>query len=119
MYFCPCEIVVKKVLPAIRKEICYYLINKKKMKASEVSKFLGLTRAAVSQYCSKKRGVEIKFDKETREEIYKLADNLINKKNISRTDFVGCFCFVCKCIRKKGLLCKHHKKNNEYCYFCK
>ena len=55
-----CELMVKKVLPAIRVAIVKELVKHHKLTQSEVAKRLGITQPAVSQYLNKIRGLNYK-----------------------------------------------------------
>ena len=57
----PQEIEVWFLLPSIRRELAIFLTKKHAMTQFEVSKLIGITAAAVSQYISKKRGTDMKF----------------------------------------------------------
>ena len=46
---CPCEIIVWDVLPCIRAALAAELVEKG-LSQNEISKMLGITQAAVSQY---------------------------------------------------------------------
>ncbi|MDK2863260.1 MAG: uncharacterized protein PWQ46_970 [Methanomicrobiaceae archaeon] len=51
-----CDSLVRRLLPAMRAEMVYRLVNERGISQSEVSKRLGVSRAAISQYMSRKRG---------------------------------------------------------------
>lgn len=55
-----CEVVVTDILPAIRALITGELMHTYGMNQSEISKKLGLTQPAVSQYKSGLRGTRVK-----------------------------------------------------------
>src|SRR5512136_1417111 len=92
----PCEIVVWDVLPSIRAAITGELVNRG-MPQNEISKRLGITPPAVSQYVSKKRGYSIEFGEEAKASISKLADDLINNRLGDPTDRI---CEICRMLRK-------------------
>jgi len=73
---CPCEIIVWNVLPSIRAALVEELV-KSGISQKEVSKMLGITPAAVSQYVSKKRGHKIDFKDDVKDEIKRLASDII------------------------------------------
>jgi len=50
-----CETLARRLLPRMRAEMVYRLVSERGSQ-SEVSKRLGISRAAVSQYMSRKRG---------------------------------------------------------------
>ena len=92
---CPCEIIVWNVLPSIRAALAEELI-KKGLSQNEVSGMLGITQAAVSQYTSKKRGSKINFQKVVKEEIKKLADDLMDSHV---DDLMVRICEICTKVR--------------------
>ena len=51
----PCEVIVNKVLPTIRAAIVKELIDEYKMKQLEISKILGISQSAISQYYTSAR----------------------------------------------------------------
>lgn len=97
----PCEQVVWDVLPSIRAAIAEELV-KRGMAQKEVSKLLGITPPAVSQYVSKKRGYNIEFGKEIKESISKLADDLWEKKIDNPVDSI---CEICRIMREDEDTC--------------
>ncbi|RLI09618.1 transcriptional regulator [Candidatus Bathyarchaeota archaeon] len=52
----PCEIIVRRVLPALRALIARELVEKHGLAQSKVASLLGVTQASVSHYLSAKRG---------------------------------------------------------------
>lgn len=91
----PCETALWKVLPSIRKELVTYLVEEKKIQRKKVSKMLGVTEPAISQYLKNKRG-NIKFTNKQKIEIKKVGDDLV--KNYSKKKFVKCMCKLCSCM---------------------
>ncbi|MDK2889946.1 MAG: uncharacterized protein PWR21_578 [Methanoculleus sp.] len=51
-----CDSLVRRLLPQMRAEMVYRLVNERGISQSEASKRLGISRAAISQYMSRKRG---------------------------------------------------------------
>jgi len=51
-----CDSVVREILPCMRAEVVYRLVHDRGICQSDVSKLLGISRAATSQYMNKKRG---------------------------------------------------------------
>jgi hypothetical protein len=100
----PCEEIVWDVLPGIRAAIAEELI-KRGLSQKEVSKLLGITPPAVSQYVSKKRGYSIVFDQEAKIEIENLADDLIKNNAINLTERI---CRICLEIRGDEAYCRPH-----------
>ena len=111
----PCEIVVQKVLPAIRAELARIMIEEG-LPQQQVANRLGLTKSAISQYVSAKRGTNVSFPSDIEENINELARNLI--ENITPNDAVSNLCAVCKGIQTSGWLCKEHHNKDESCTYC-
>ena len=97
----PCEEIVWDVLPSIRAAIAEELI-KRGISQKEVSKMLGITPPAVSQYVSKKRGYNIEFREDIRGAIGKLADDLIEKK---ADDLAKRICEICRMLQDDENAC--------------
>ena len=51
-----CDSMVRRLLPPMRAEMVSRLVQKQGLSQSEAAKKLGVTRAAVCQYMSRKRG---------------------------------------------------------------
>ena len=51
-----CDSMVRNLLPPMRAEMVSRLVQKQGISQSDAAKKLGITRAAVSQYMSRKRG---------------------------------------------------------------
>jgi len=98
----PCEIIVWEVLPCIRAALAEELV-KRGLSQNEIFKVLGITLAAVSQYTSKKRGSRLNFQKGAKEEIKKLAEDLVRG---SVDDLVVRICKICMGVRADGAVCK-------------
>ena len=98
---CPCEIIVWEVLPCIRAALAEELAEKE-LSQKEISKMLGITQAAVSQYTSKKRGTKLIFQHDAKDEIKKLADDLVQG---TVDDPVVRICKICMKVRADGTVC--------------
>jgi predicted transcriptional regulator len=97
----PCEEIVWDVLPSIRAAIAEELV-KRGISQKEVSRMLGLTPPAVSQYVSKKRGYNIEFREDIRAAISHLAEDLIAKKV---DDLTARICEICKSLQSDSAAC--------------
>jgi len=71
------ELEVWYVIPAIRKELALAMHNSG-LKQVEIAKRLGLTKAAINQYLSEKRGTEIKFNSKIKASITNSASRIKN-----------------------------------------
>lgn len=98
---CPCEIIVWDVLPCIRAALAAELVERG-LSQNEISKMLGITQAAVSQYTSKKRGSKLNFQQDAKEEIKKLADDLVHG---SKDDLAVRICKICLKVRAYETVC--------------
>jgi hypothetical protein len=105
----PCEEIVWDVLPSIRAAIAEELI-KRGISQKEVSKMLGITPPAVSQYVSKKRGYNIEFREDIRGAIGKLADDLIEKK---ADDLAKRICEICRLLQDDENACVSSRCKGE------
>jgi len=99
----PCEEIVWNVLPSIRAATAEELI-KRGISQKEVSRMLGITPPAVSQYLSKKRGYNVEFREDIRQAIGTLADDLI-KEGIKGTDLVKRICSICRMLQEDDTAC--------------
>jgi uncharacterized protein len=91
-----CDTMVRNLLPPMRAEMVVRLVQKQGLSQSDAARKLGVTRAAVSQYISRKRGageVEISTELNLMIDRWALAvvtgDSDIN------------LCDVCQCALKK------------------
>ncbi len=105
----PCEVIVWDVLPCIRAAIAEELV-KRGLSQKEVSRLLGITPPAVSQYVSKKRGYNIQFADDVKLAIEKLADDLIQNKV---DNLVERMCEVCKSLRDEDTACVSSRCEHE------
>ena len=74
---------VEKILPAVRSLLAKELINNHKVSKADVSKILGISPAAVTQYTTNKRGSyadKLANNKEVPPIIASLAEHFANKK---------------------------------------
>ena len=97
----PCEILVWNVVPMIKKEIAFKLVNKYGFNQRRTAEKLGTTEATISRYISGKRGVFEIADKEIIEEIRKSAEK-ISKGNDSVV--VTEICRICRLIKSKDII---------------
>lgn len=110
-----CEIMVQRVLPAIRAELARCMISEHGKNQQEVADVLGLSRAAVSQYLNDKRGAEIDFSEEAQQEIKSFASSLLD--GMKSRDQVAGMCNVCKFVQRSGWL-NRNEPDAGYCVLC-
>lgn len=101
------ELELYYIVPALRREFAIEM-KKRGIKAVEIAKHLGLTKAAVSQYFSKMRAKEFAFDKESKKEIKESVDSIIKGKN-SFSEIQR----VVQVLRNNSSICKFHKKKEH------
>jgi len=117
----PCELVVGKILPALRASVVRELSGKYHMKQSEIAKKLGITQASVSQYLSSARAGGTKMTT-TFPKIQTYADDIARRivSGEDRYDWYGVLCIACKDIRTDEEFCKMHRlaSNLTGCDIC-
>jgi predicted transcriptional regulator len=91
-----CDTMVRHFLPPMRAEMVSRLVQRQGLSQSDAAKRLGVTRAAVSQYLSRKRGAgEVQISNE--------LDNIIDRWALAvvtgESDIN--LCDVCQCALKK------------------
>ncbi len=118
----PCELVVGKIMPAMRASVVKELSNKYHMKQADIARKLGITQASVSQYLSSTRAAGNKMLENFPE--IKTYANEISKKIAAgedRFDWSSVLCKACKEIREKESFAKLHRIESklEGCDICK
>ena len=98
----PCELVVWKILPAIKAKIARNL-KEKDMKQKDIAKVLDITEAAVSQYLSGKRAFDFKISEELDDMINIVSEAMAKGKHQQVIKYG--VCQICKEIRTKGYAC--------------
>jgi hypothetical protein len=115
MYSLPQEIEVWYIIPTIRKELARLLTQEHNLSYEKAGDFLGISKAAVSQYLSNKRANKIKFNPEVKKEIKKSAEKISENPRLSVLEIQrilkimkekSCSCDVCK---------KYNKNILKYC----
>jgi predicted transcriptional regulator len=91
-----CDSMVRRYLPTMRAEMVYRLIQNQGISQSDAAKRLGVSRAAISQYMSKKRGdsgIELSIE----------LDALIDRWTLAVVgqDSTITLCDICRCALKK------------------
>ncbi len=118
----PCELVVGKILPALRASVVRELSGKYHMKQSEISKKLGITQASVSQYLSSARAGGTKII-ESFPKIQTYATDIAKRivQGEEKFQWYSVMCVACKDIREDEEFCRMHKlaSNLSGCDICK
>lgn len=97
----PCEIIMWDIVPVIRRELAYVLVNDYNLSQKKVAKILGISEAAVSQYMKKKRGKKARLDKEDMEKIREIAEHIVKKRTESAV--IKSICKACRSISSKKI----------------
>ena len=91
-----CDTMVRNLLPPMRAEMVLRLVRKQGLSQSDAAKRLGVTRAAVSQYMSRKRGAgEVELSTELDLIIDRWAFAVITGESDIN------LCDVCQCALRK------------------
>ncbi len=112
----PQEIEVWYIIPAIRKELAKEL-KILGITQVEISKILGVTKSAVTQYINGKRAKNFEFPKNIQKMIAISSRNLKKKPE----DLTNEIQKIITEVRSSGLLCEYHKKHcivNKGCTVC-
>lgn len=118
----PCELVVGRILPALRASVVKELSGKYHMKQSDIAKKLGITQASVSQYLSATRAGGTKVT-ESFPKIKSYANEIANRivAGENQEEWYGVLCKACEDIRSDDEFCKMQKlaSNRSGCDICK
>ena len=123
----PAEIESKSLIPALRAILAKDLANKYHIREDEISKMLGVTQAAISNYIRGTRGdpkliEKLLEDKQVADMLDDISDSLSSGKAYtpsSLSKFIG----LCNYIKSSLLICDihHNLENNiddEICKEC-
>ncbi len=111
----PCEVVVKSVLPFIRRQFVVRMKNEGR-KQREIAAALGVTEASVSFYLSRSRAKPL--GKSAEAAIAKAVESVYSKKE----GFDAKVCEICRLLRKSGAICEISRAcatGHEKCGVCK
>jgi hypothetical protein len=108
----PAEIESKTLIPALRAILAKKLVEQHKIREDEISKMLGVTQAAISNYIRGTRGdpkliAQLLSQKQVMEMIDEISDNLASNKAYtpsSLSKFIG----LCNYIKSSLLICDIH-----------
>lgn len=100
----PCEVVVKDILPMIRRELSIALVKKYGMSQTAVARRLDITDAAVSQYLRAKRGNSVDCVKyhQYPDFMKELDDSAL--RIVAGEDVFTELCRLCGFVKSSGLL---------------
>jgi uncharacterized protein len=114
----PAEIESKTMIPALRAILAKKLADQHKIREDEISKMLGVTQAAVSNYIRGTRGdpkliSKLSSQKQIVEMLNEISDNLASNKAYtpaSLSKFIG----ICNYIKTSLLICDiHHNLESD------
>ena len=114
----PAEIESKTMIPALRAILARKLADEHKIREDEISKMLGVTQAAVSNYIRGTRGdpkliSQLSSQKQIVEMIDEISENLASNKAYtpaSLSKFIG----ICNYIKTSLLICDiHHNLESD------
>jgi len=114
----PAEIESKTMIPALRAILAKKLADQHNIREDEISKMLGVTQAAVSNYIRGTRGdpkliSKLSSQKQIVEMINEISDNLASNKAYtpaSLSKFIG----ICNYIKTSLLICDiHHNLESD------
>lgn len=112
----PCELIIWYVLPDLRNEISRVLLDEYNYKQVEIAKVLGVTKAAVNQYLSSKRGenfFNLVKDKRTKNMLLKevriSVSNVVKEQTTADVEL----CRLCGIIKGNKIINKVYEKYGE------
>ncbi|MBM3905106.1 MAG: transcriptional regulator [Thaumarchaeota archaeon] len=110
----PAEIESKTLIPALRAILAKKLAEDHKVREDEISKMLGVTQAAISNYIRGTRGdpkliEKLVSDKQVSEMINELSDRLSSDMAYTPSSLAK-FISLCNYIKSSLLICEIHHK---------
>ena len=114
----PSEIESKSLIPALRAIIAKKLANEHKIREDQISKMLGVTQAAISNYIRGTRGdpeliKKLLAEKQVSEIIIEICDNIATDKSYTPSTLAK-FIGLCNYIKSSLLICDiHHNLESD------
>ena len=114
----PSEIESKSLIPALRAIIAKKLADEHKIREDQISKMLGVTQAAISNYIRGTRGdpeliKKLLIEKQVSEIINEICDNLATDKSYTPSTLAK-FIGLCNYIKSSLLICDiHHNLESD------
>jgi len=114
----PSEIESKSLIPALRAIIAKKLADEHKIREDQISKMLGVTQAAISNYIRGTRGdpeliKKLLSEKQVSEIIIEICDNLATDKSYTPSTLAK-FIGLCNYIKSSLLICDiHHNLESD------
>ena len=116
----PSEVVVTKLLPAIRARLAQILLEEYRMRQVEVARSMGLTQATVSHYNTRSRAADediLKIFPEIEKAVRQLADQI--SKGLSKPEQVAAIDALCEEITRTERFCEYHRQHSYLDPGCK
>ena len=116
-----CEVIVSDILPALRALTTQELAQTYELNQTEISKRLGITQPAVSQYVKELRGHKVKLltsNGKVMQAVRSLAEEVAHGE-INGMRVHEKICEICKTVREEGLICKIHGESYPLIMPCK
>jgi predicted transcriptional regulator len=113
----PCELIIWYVLPDLRSEITKNLIETYSIKQTEAAEIFGVTRAAINQYLSEKRGSGLSSTVKSKKQLGQLQNEIKISANRIYKDHSLVnqeLCRICRFIRTKKILNEIYMKHENY-----
>ncbi|MDF1556941.1 MAG: transcriptional regulator [ANME-2 cluster archaeon] len=104
--------MVQKVLPAIRAELARIMMQDLEMPQQEIARRLALSKAAVSQYASAKRGADTDFSDDIKKDLRVFADAVATSDDTGK--LINDLCDICKNIQNSGWLYRENHNSSEF-----
>lgn len=118
----PCELVVGRIMPALRASVVKELTNKYHMKQADIARKMGITQASVSQYLSAVRAAGSKMT-ESFPKIKTYASEIAKRINAGedRNELSSILCRACNEIKSDETFRRMYmvEANLEECDICK
>jgi predicted fused transcriptional regulator/phosphomethylpyrimidine kinase/predicted transcriptional regulator len=116
----PCEIMVVKLLPALRALISHYLIQDYGFTQNKVAQALGVTQASISRGLSQLN----RFEKYYTPSVHRTAKTFarqLSQDRLGLEEGIAALCTFCTTQKIGGILCQLHREDNPNlaeCFVC-
>ncbi|MFW9830940.1 MAG: thiamine-phosphate synthase family protein [Candidatus Thorarchaeota archaeon] len=116
----PCEVMVVKLLPALRALISHYLIRDYGLTQEQIAQALGVTQASISRNLSQLNRFEKYYTPNVRRTAQDFA-NRLSEGQMGMEEGIAILCNFCATQKIGGLLCQLHRAENpelKECLVC-
>lgn len=108
----PCEVVVRQILPTIRREVARDLVEEHGMSQADVARLFGVTDAAISQYLRRKRGTNEAFESSPGyQEFREYLSGASKRMATGMSDFATEMCGICMISKRVGILAEVYRED--------